>query len=593
MKFAFIVLSIVLALQSAPAQAGIFDKLFSPKEDNATEQLAPEHIKAKFGGTIMTGRDLLYDMQDLQGSFAAVDPMLSLDKLLTPTEPAATQQQAQADAPVEAAAQKPENAFLNVLTSIFKSKSSGSSWGSLGQGITDAFLDQLITEVSFKALDIYFSQLTGKSDVLDAVEVEVPDTSKMSVSMTHNVHHMAALLVAMKAAGRVIAEGNRESKTAKLKYKEVMALREEAAGMLVDGMRPAADGQTPPTALAPRAGDQPFLEQFAQAKREDMVKDTRVQDLALELWSAKDPVAYDRYTLAFSEMKGHYTSYTRTTMGTASMIGLSALYIKKLESLIKKNGAASAVVYTPLIEQGLSEMFSLVPKLMHFGGEDSEEAGSFALDVDGKNAKGDVSAEKIFGALDEASKAAFQSIWIADQEGLLATLDATSPESAADIADRLITPETKKILAKQFAPEQGEYSFQRNVLGKVGDMRKYRAIAGELFTRNLPPPDKDCVGNTKEQALRLAQRDLREGATKLRNRDLRRIAMARSEDPRNPARPIALGKSVIRVDKMGMGGLVDQQAMREDRQKVRMPQPAPQQPGPKKQQPKGKKRKKA
>lgn len=630
MKILVLALVLVALLQS-PAQAGLFDFLFGGKQDNATTQSglgAP-----KFGGTMMTGSDLILELRGIKAGIAAPDPMQSLAQLfLPPTEqelaaakaaqeakeakekaakgkgkakgkakekkpepapppPAPAKNDApaaNAAAPGQTAKGKPGNEFqqlvngLSGLTSLAggsagsAQKSSLGSASSLGSVITDTILDRLIACFSFRAMDIMFSQLIDQPGVLSAVNVEVPATETMHPELRKRVLYLSAFLVAIKASNRVVEASQKDFDSAKESYKNLMKMRQDAAQVLADAYfkrnqaasLAAEDAARGTMSLRPQ--DLELLAQLGAAKPEDFVKDPRVQTVAIDLMRQSDPDTYGRYNAQFTEMKTHYNAYARAAAGTASMLGFTALFIKKANTTLRQDGVHGAVTMLPLLDQGIMELLALAPNMIKiYNNTDETVSGSFAVERANKLQARGLSAPKALAALNDKARQELRGQLVnGGATGMLANLHMVAPAAAASLADRVVSPGSKKALAKQYAADQEIFSFVNTQAESSKAAKTYKNISQALFIQRQPDPGKDCTGETGEQALMLAQRDLLDGASKFENSDLRKIMYAMNSAPGGADLRMTVGDSVVRIDNLGIEGLIDQQTLLEERMKA-------------------------
>jgi len=592
-----IVAAVLIFLMQTPAQAGFWDSLFAKKQDNATTQNAVATPQQPiFGGKIMSGRDLMAELRGIKGSLSAADPMQALSKMLLPAPPApeptiskakakgkikskakaAQEPVAEAAPPAQPAQPGQELAKLTQgLGDMAQSLGSGSA-ASIGSSLADVMLDRFISELSFQAMEIFFTQLVDQPDMLSKVSVEVPDVSNMNPDLRKRVLNLAAFLVAVKASGLVIDASQKDFDAAKESYKKIMGTRQKASQALADAYFKRSQAASlkeidkAQGTLSLRPQDEAFLSQLGNAKPEDFVKDPRVQTLAVELLRQSDPATYGQYTLEFGEMKTHYNAYARTAAGTASMLGFSTIFVKKANTLVRQQAIAGAVSLVPLLQQALPEILALAPRIMKvYTGGDESVSGSFSVERGGKVEKRGLSAQKVFASLDEQAKSSLRTGLInGGTSGILANLHLAAPATAAALADRMVKKDTKVLLAKHYEADQPIFSFTNTQAGKCGSPKTYKNITQGLFIQRQPEPDKACVGETGEQALMLAQRDLRDGVASLENSDLRKIMYTLSPNTIDTDPRLNLADTVVRIDNLGMDGLIDQQAMLEDRMKT-------------------------
>jgi len=586
---------LAVLLLSSPAEAGFFDFIFGGSSDNATA--APP--KPVFGGTMMNGGELLAELRLLKGGMSSPTPMASLEQLLTPQPPepekpkppakaakqsksakaakdkAASKQEKAAKPVPEVAEQKPQEtqaqqpkgeANKNPLASLF----------TVGNLVNDLMVNRLSSQMSYQALDLMFGMMVDQPGLLSKVYVEVPDVSNLTPELRKRVLNMSAFLVALKASGMIVDASQKDFEAAKLSYSKLMGIRQKSAQAMADAYfkRNQAESLAKEDAakgtMSLRPEDLAFLEQLGGAKPEDFVKDPRVQNLAIALLKEQDPVTYNAYTIEFAEMKSHYDGYARGVAGAASMVGFTYIFASKAPALLNKQGVAGGASMLPLVQQALPECLALAPRMIKvYTSGDESVSGSFSLLRGGKVEQSGVSAQKILALLGEGGrKALCDELVVNGTKGIMANLHLVAPAAAAALADKMIKKETKAQLAQHFVAEQQQFSFVDAQAGKCGDPKSYKQITQSLFFQRLPEPAASCKGETPEQALMLAQRDLRAGMADLENGDLRKIMFTMNSNPADPAAPLVLADALVRIDNLGIDGLIDQQSIMEDRLKM-------------------------
>lgn len=597
MKRVVLAVAAVLLLIS-PAHAGFFDFLFGNSADNATA--APP--KPLFGGKMMNGGDLLTEIRLLKGGLASTTPMASLQQLMIPQPPApepvkapakssktakgkakgkqekaAPPQQAQA-APAETkpGEAKPGEAKPGEAKSSKAGKDPLSSLFAIGNIVNDVMINKMSSQLSFQALDMMFGMMVDQPGILSKVYVEVPDVSNFTPELRKSTLNMAAFLVALKVSGQIVDASQKDFEAAKVSYSKLMDIRQKSAQAMADAYfkRNQAESLAKEDAaqgtMSLRPQDVAFLEQLGAAKAEDFVKDPRVQNLAVSLLKEQDPATYGKYTVEFAEMKSRYDGYARGAAGAFSMVGFTYIFASQAPALLNKQGVLGGASLLPMVQQALPECLALIPRMTKvYSSGDESVTGSFSLVRGGKVEQKGVSAQKILTLLGEnGRKVLTEDIVGNGPKGIMPSLHMVAPATAAAMADKFVKKETKTVLAQQFTAEQQQFSFVDAQAGKCGNPKVYKNITQSLFFQRLPDPDATCKGETPDQALMMAQRDLREGVASLENSDLRKIMFAMNTNPADPAAPLLLADAQVRIDNLGIDGLIDQENIMADRLKM-------------------------
>lgn len=508
-------------------------------------------------------------MRSIRSSFGTNDPMKALSGLLIPAPAAAA---TAAEGAKNTKAPAPANQPPQFLAGLFGGKSAesgGTGIGGIGGGLTsflgDAMLDLLISELSYTAIDGFFGQILDDKEVLSKVFVDVPDISNLTPSLRKQVVNLSAFLAAIKASGMIIDSSQKDFETAKESYRKVVDMREKATLILgkalyaKDGLEAAQrEGQARNQQLL-TAEEIEYLAAFRDKKPEGLIKDFAAQNIALNYLRAKDPKAYQDYSLETQEVKSHYGAYLRTATGAGAMVGFSAMFLKSGKKLVEQQGAAGGVALLPLMIQGASELATLAPRLKTVvSASDDVAEGSFRVMRGDEVVKRGIPATKIFGALDEQATNQFKSELINTRgNGYLFGLYKHNPASAGQLADRIVSKEAKGIYAKDYLELEntGDFSFQNALEGKTSAKPK-KNLAQALFSY---PADTSSTDG-QDAVLAKVQKDLQDNLSGYTNSDMRKFMFINSAG--NAANPkLQLAQYTIQVDSLGMDGLVDYDAM--------------------------------
>jgi hypothetical protein len=444
------------------------------------------------------------------------------------------------------------------------SPSSGGFFGSLFGAASDALLDMLVSEMSYQALDYFFGQMAEQPDLLKEVSVTLPKAeAHWTPEMKQQIVNMGTFLVAIKGSGKIIDASEKDFEAATESYRKVLEARTTAAkvlgeafysreGLFASEKEAQARGQQYLT-----AADREYLETLRDKKPEDFMKDFQAQNIALSYLSKINPKEYGNYRLSVGEFKNHYGAYAKTSVGAASMLGFSSMFIKRAKNLVEKNGLASAAPLMSLATDGLGEITTLAPRVYKTMSRSPDtQDGSFSVRLPGNELKRGLSADKVFATLEDKAKGNFrEGLFRNGKAGYFGQLGEKYPQMAGQMLDSLVEKDNRKAFVKGYLQEEDmpDFSFQ-NVLTEKGP--KNRELKSALFRSS---PTVSSV-QEDEKSIALVQKDVREKLTKWDNSALRRVLFA-NRSANLPDGQMLVDGYAIAVDSPGMKGIMDYEEM--------------------------------
>ena len=502
----------------------------------------PEQLDKLFNGTPITGDALMSEVKLLRTAVASHSLNTAMASMLGPM---ATLGQSQV--PVAA------NSFF-----------SGNFLGSLASSATDVLLDMLTAELSYAALDVFFTTMTDQPGLLKEVEVTLPVAdATMLPEMKQQLVTMASFLIAIKASGKIIDASEKDFDAANESYRKVLDSRSKTTALLGDAFyarsglfasekEGRARGQT-----YLNAADLAYLETFRDKKPEEFMRDFNAQNIALDYLRKAKPAEYADYRVNIDEFKSHYGAYTRTTLGATSMLAFSTLFLKRTKSIVEKYGLLAAPALLPLVGDGLKEVMTLAPRVQKtIERAPDTQNGSFFVKPTGGETQHELAASKVFASLNDEGRASFQSaLFKSGDAGYFGQLGEKYPLVAGQILDALVEKGNRKVFVKGYLQEDDlpDFSFQ-NELG--GNARKTRELKAALF-RSAPGEEARAED---EKAIALVQKDVRDKLGKWDNSTLRRIVFAnRDTSKREIEFPIS--GATIGIDSPGMKGIMEYEEM--------------------------------
>jgi hypothetical protein len=536
--------------QAAQAAACATQKNMDAKAKAACKLVTPvpmtlsrplNQLDTLFTGKEITGDQLLLEIKNMQTSIASQN----INKSLALLTGALTPQPGAQGLP----------AFSN----------GGNFFSSLMSSASDSLLDMLVSELSYLALDNFFSMMAIKPGLLKDITVTLPVAdAKMTPDTKQQLVNMASFLVAIKASGKIIDATDQDFEIAKNSYKKVLDARMNAAKLLGDAffVRAGLEKSQEESKAYLSAEQQAFLLAMRDKTPDDLMKNFAVQNIALDYLRKKDPAQYSDYKTGVDEFKSQYGAYARTTVGAASMVGFSSLFLKKAKNMFEREGLAAAPNLLPMVGSGLSETVSLAPRLIKvFSTSPDLQNGSFAVRSPDGKVQGDLSASNAFSNLDEASRIAFQAKLFQDgQLGYFGNLGEKFPLTGGVVLDALVQKENRVKLSKNYfeREEWSDFSFQNVLSGPSDnvDAKQLRQFKSDLF-RSAP---SSASTNLDQQAIALVQKDVRERLSKWDNSMLRRIIFSNHAKTQAGVE-MDMNGYLVSVDVPGMKGIMEYEEM--------------------------------
>ena len=500
----------------------------------------PEQLDKLFTGEPLSGDALMLEMKTLRSSIASNSLNTAMSSLLG--------QSGSGAAPAS-----PGGMF-----------GGAGFFSSVASSVTDVLLDTLISELSYQALDTFFSSMTEKPGLLKEVQITLPKTNAtMTPEMKQQLVTMASFLVAIKASGKIIDASENDFNSSKDSYRKVLDSRVKASALLGDAFY-ARSGLFASQQEGKARGqkflsdsDLAYLESFREAKPEDFIRDFNAQNIALEYLRKSNPTEYADYRVGVHEFKNHYGAYSRTAVGATSMLAFSALFLKRAKSMVEKNGLLAAPSLLPMVGDGLKEVTTLAPRVKKMI-ENSPDAqdGSFTMKLGSGETKRELNATKVFASLSEDNRANFQAeLFKNGQAGYFGKLGEIYPLVAGRILDTLVEKNNRKVFVKGYLQEDDlpDFSFQ-NALSD--NARKTRELKASLF-RSAPTSTATA---DDEKAIALVQNDVRSKLNKWDNSMLRRVMFA-NRDTKKRDIEMTLNGNTIGIDSPGMKGIMEYEEM--------------------------------
>ena len=540
------------AKQEAPAKGGATKTAATDKCNDPANNI--------FKTKVMTAAQLMTEMRGLKGNFSSGDPLKSMNTLFGGAPAASKPSAKKTPAPAKAAEECPS--LLNGL-SMLAAASGGGMFSGIASSVSDAMLDAMISGISYSAIEVFLAQMLDSPDIMSKITVEIPESSSLTPDLRKQTLNLGGFLAAIKGSNLMVESAQKEFDAAKDSYKKVMALRIKAAKTLKEALlakqelKAALATQQAKGINVISAEDLQYIQTLLDKNPDDFFNDGTVQKIAIAYLKSQPGRKGELVEMddAKKEFKGHYGAYGRTAAGAASMVGFSAMFIKKTKNLWEKQGVAGGAVLFPMITQGVKEVGALATNVKKvFDASDDMNEGSFLIEKQGVLDKRGISFQKAVGRMDNNSLASFKANLIRDDgSGDISMLYQRAKGGALSLADNVVSKDSKKNLATAYELDNPElFSFENTLADKTKVGVQKKKMIGGIFLTSSKAGKDDNEGTV----LSAAQNQLRDNYGKYSNGDARRIMFARGAS--NKGDWIAAGDYKIRIDNIGMEGLSDQ-----------------------------------
>lgn len=454
----------------------------------------------------------------------------------------------------------------NLLANPAALTSSSGLFSSLLSGATDTLLDLLVSHLSYKALDLYFANMSDNPNLLDDIKINMPKADGLTPEAKQQVATLAGFLVAIKGSGKIIDASQNDFETAKNSYRKVMEQREQAARLLGNllfqrsGLAATEKEEAARKSLVLTPEQREYLDYFRDRKPEDLLHDFQAQNLALQFMQKSDPEFMKGYQAEMQTLTTHYTAYARAATGATSMLAFSSLFLKRTKNLLEKSPQQPATI-APVLSMagdGLTEVLSLGKRATTLlTNSDDFTDGSFAL-VKNRERMAGLSAAKLIDKLDDTGRGVLTEGLVRNgTSGYLYQLYTRRPETVGNIADDATSKNDRAAFAKAYyeLEDAPDFTFV-NALEKAPDGAGKRNLAKDLLVQLAKA---DAVADD-EKALAKVQQAIADNTKKWDNTTLRQVVLANNQG--NAAAPaLRLGDAEVIIDVPGMSGLVDYEQM--------------------------------
>jgi hypothetical protein len=246
----------------------------------------------------------------------------------------------------------------------------GSVTGKL-QGLAGDMVNNTVG-FSDKALDDFFTTLTGDSAALRNETIELPDSAGMTSEHQRSVLNMAALLVATRIGGKMMKAGQDQFANLEADYTRLLERRQKTAELMADvldrrrqiiaaGDEAQLRGMEKDLKKWLTPEDLKFIDSFGPDRSlRDFANDLGMQNLAIKFLRHSDPKAYSEYKAERDGLIGRTGAYVRSMTGVTAFGAFSTLFVREVTKTVKSKNMYQVLTALPFSYQFMTEVKPLV-----------------------------------------------------------------------------------------------------------------------------------------------------------------------------------------------------------------------------------------
>lgn len=415
--------------------------------------------------------------------------------------------------------------------------------------------------LSYTALEVLMNSFAENPNLMNEVTVDVPmlGLATGQLELQEEILGVARFLAAMTAANRLTGEGEKRLEQAKSTYAEALKAKAQAieswgaARTVVNGVSELA------VAKGLSQDEKDYLMTFSSKEWADVMKDTAAKEIIAKALAVQNPALAKQWLQSEREVVSHYREYTKTAVGSLSMLGFGALFLSNAVELGSRSDGHKLLL-VPMAKDGAVELISTIKTVVaSVARNDILVEGSFVLMAGDKVTRG-ISASSLMGSLSEAQLQAFQQQLIGVNSSYLTQLDRRCSDFASDVLDRLVDKDIKagflEHVGRNSVPMES-FTFKTAFAPKQPKGMEFKALDRNVKSRVYSEDHVESSDPVKKWYGEI-QRSVRQGATKLNNQDLRRIMLLQSAQGTGS---FDLAGARIVIETPGMQGLADQHDM--------------------------------
>lgn len=413
--------------------------------------------------------------------------------------------------------------------------------------------------LSYSALETLIKSFSDNPAIMDSVKVDVPQVGAFGyLQLQEDTLGVARFLAAMKASNLLVAESEKSLEAAKERYKTVLVERDlkakslGQANMLLNGVFILTEAD----AKSVSEYDISYLKRFEGKPLEEVLADAQAKQLIDKVLRKQYPGEYTSIIAGEKEVAQHYSEYSKTSVGTMSMLGFAAVFLNNVVEMGSQSHGHKLLL-APMAKDGVIELVGIAKNVASaLSKNDQLVEGTFSLTADGKTITG-IPASKVLKSLAPEQLAGFRTSMIGNStSSFVSQLDRRSPVYAADILDRLVDRDTKESFAKAAYSVENPDTFSfKAAFAPSSEAKSALKSADKNVKLRLYEESFEKAEDPVEKVYASLQTKVRADVEKITNQDLRRIMLVQGSESIN------IGNAVVRMEQPGLQGLADRQEM--------------------------------
>lgn len=334
----------------APAPAPAANVAASTPAAAALNLRSPQSIAQLFAKKTVTGEDLKAELNAMKTAESRAALAQSVSQVTN-----------------EAAAES-KPGIMSRIPGV--NKLPGSVTGKL-QGLAGDMVNNTVG-FSDKALDDFFTTLTGDNEALRKETIDLPDSTGMTAEHQRSVLNMAALLVATRIGGKMMKAGQDQFANLEADYTKLLERRQKTAELMADvldrrrqviaaGDEAQARGMEKDLKKWLTPEDLKFIDSFGPDRSlRDFANDLGMQNLAIKFLRHSDPKAYAEYKAERDGLVGRTGAYVKSMTGVTAFGAFSTLFVKEVTKTVKTKNMHQILTAMPFSYQFMTEVKPLV-----------------------------------------------------------------------------------------------------------------------------------------------------------------------------------------------------------------------------------------
>lgn len=401
--------------------------------------------------------------------------------------------------------------------------------------------------VGFGALDLHLRTMIEDPQLLASETIKLPSSRDMSHAQAQRVINMAAIVVATRVTGRLLAKAQADFANVENDYVQLIASREAVAKLLYDVLIKAGAGPVAGSELEGLYTDDDLLYLRTSVGRmgvAEFANDMGAQNLALRYLRKTDPAAWDQYKARSDGARSITKGYIRTTAGVTAFAALLATFGQETIGAMRQKKGGEIILALPFAWEFIKEVPPLLKLSWQVGSAGIVELPMRAtkrfrvVEAGGAEELGRVS--EVADALKKRNATPLfeEALFRTGADGLLYKLFRCDRSEVGRMLDTAVPlGEREKFAADLALAETLRFSFA-NAFNAPADNPKERELGDELLRR-------DHRASSELRALGEAQRAATGGWVRWNSDQLLRLILANREGEAAHA-TLQLGEVLVR-----------------------------------------------